>query len=82
MSFPQFFVITKLNETNYKNGENELSNNHWLNVCFESNIIDVSFDTWWLDSGATIHACNSMQAVISIRSPISLEQYVCIRDGT
>ena len=24
-----------------------------MNVCFESNIIDVPFDTWWLDSGAT-----------------------------
>ena len=82
MSFPQFFAITKLNGTNYKNGKNELSDNHWVNVCFESNIIDVSFDTWWLNSGATIHACNSMQAVISRRSPTSLEQYVYMGDGT
>ena len=81
MSFPQFFVITKLNDTNYKNGKNELSNNHWVNVCFESNIIDVSSNTWWLDSGATIHACNSMQAEIN-GSPTSLEQYVYIGDGT
>ena len=44
-----------------------------MNVCFESNIIDVSSDTWWLDSGVTIHACNSKQVVISIRSPTSLE---------
>ena len=42
-SFPHFFVnITKLNETNYKDGKNELSDNHLLNVCFESNIIDVA----------------------------------------
>ena len=27
------------------NGKNELSDNHWVNVCFESNIIDVSSDT-------------------------------------
>ena len=53
-----------------------------VNVYFESNIIDVSSDTWWLDSGATINACNFMQAVISIRSPISLEQYVYIGDDT
>ena len=72
----------KLNKTNYKNEKNELSDNYWVNVCFESNIIDVSFDTWWLDSGATIYACNSMQAVISIRSPTSLEQYVYMGDGT
>ena len=64
------------------NGKNELSNNHCMNVCFESNIIDVPFNTWWLDSGVTIHAYNSMQAVISRRSPTSLEQYVYMRDAT
>ena len=72
----------KLNETNYKNKKYELSDNHWVNLCFESNIIDVSSNIWWLDSGATIHACNSMQAVISKRSPTSLEQYVYMGDGT
>ena len=40
------------------------------------------FDTWWLDSGVTIHACNSMKAVISRRRPTSLDQYVYIGDGT
>ena len=73
LSFPQLIVFTKLNGINYKNGKYELSNDHWVNVCFESIIIDVSSDTWWLDSGATIHACNSMQAVISRKSPISFE---------
>ena len=82
MSFPKFFVITKLNETNYNNGKNELFDNHLVNICFESNIIDVSFDTWWLDSGATIHACNSIQAMISRRSPTSFEQYVYMGDDT
>ena len=71
----------KFNGTNYKNGENELSDNHLVNVCFEFNIIDVSYDTWWLDSGAIIHACNFMQLVISRRSPTSLEQYVYMGDG-
>ena len=28
LSFPQFFAITKLNGTNYKNGKIELSNHH------------------------------------------------------
>ena len=56
-----------------KNEKNELSNNHWVNVCFESNVIDVPFDTWWLDSGATIHASNSMQVVTTKRSPTILE---------
>ena len=66
------YVISKKYTKFLKNEKIELSNNHWLNVCFESNIIDVSSDTWWLNSGATIHACNSMQAIIS-RSPTSLE---------
>ena len=45
LSFPQFPTITKLNVTNYKNGKNKLSDNHLVNVCCESNIIDISFDT-------------------------------------
>ena len=53
-----------------------------MNVCFEFNIIDVSSDTWWLDNGTTIHAFNSMQAVINKRSPTSLEQYVYMGDCT
>ena len=53
-----------------------------MNVCFESNIIDVSSDTWWLDSGDTIHACNSMQAMINGKSPTNLEQYMYMGDGT
>ena len=53
-----------------------------MNVCFESNIIDVSSDTWWLNSGATIHTCNSMEAIISTRSLTNCEQYVCMGDNT
>ena len=67
------YAISKKYTKFSKNGKNESYNNQWVNVCFESNIIDMSSDTWWLDSGATIHACNSMQAVISRRSPTSLE---------
>ena len=73
LSFPRFFVIMKFNGTNYKNEKNELSNNHWMNVCFEFNIIDVSYDTLWLDRSTTIHACNFVQAVIGRRSPTSWE---------
>ena len=75
------YVIGKKYTKFSMNEENELSDNHWVNVCFEFNAIDVLYDTWWLDSYATIQACNSMQAVIS-RSPTSLEQYVYIGEGT
>ena len=65
-----------------RNIQSSQCDNHWVNVCFKSNVTDVSSDTWWLDSGATIHDCNSMQIVISRRSPTSLEQYVCMGDDT
>ena len=51
-----------------------------MNICFESNGIDMSSDTWWLDSGATIHVCNSMQVMLSKRNLSSLEQYVYMGD--
>ena len=70
-------VITKKYTKFSKNGKNKLFDNHYVNVCFESNVIGVPFDTWWLDSGTTIHVCNS-----SRRSPTNLEQYVYMRDGT
>ena len=50
------YAISKKYTKFSKNGKNELYDNHLVNVYFESNIIDVSSDTWWLDSGATIHA--------------------------
>ena len=52
-------------------GVQEKKGNHWVNVCFESNVVDVPSNTWWLYSGATIHACNYVQLMISRRSPIS-----------
>ena len=39
-------IISKKYTKFSENGKIELSDNHWLNVCFESNIINVSFDTW------------------------------------
>ena len=40
------YAISKKYTKFSKNEKNELSNNHWVSVCFESNIIDVSSDTW------------------------------------
>ena len=79
----EFLYALSKKYTKFSNNEkNQLSNNHLENVSFESNIIVVPSDTWWLDSGATIHACNSMQAVISRISPTSLEQHVYMGDVT
>ena len=50
------YAINKKYTMFSKNGKNGPYDIHWVNVCFESNIIDVPSDTWWLDSGATIYA--------------------------
>ena len=38
-------------------------------VCSESNIVDVPSNTWWLDTGVTIHVTNSLQALRNLRKP-------------
>ena len=41
----EFLDVGKKSTKFSKNEKNELFNNHWVNACFESNIIDVSSDT-------------------------------------
>ncbi|GAV89232.1 UBN2 domain-containing protein [Cephalotus follicularis] len=43
-------------------------------VCFESYFVDVPSDSWWLDSGATIHVAFTLQGFISKRKPSDLER--------
>ena len=40
------------------------------------NLAYVPTDTWWLDSGATIHVSMSMQGCLHCRKPRSEEKYV------
>ena len=40
------YVISKKYTKFSNNRKHELYDNHWVNVCFESNIIDVSSNTW------------------------------------
>jgi hypothetical protein len=37
-----------------------------VSVYFESNLTEVSSNTWWLDSAATTHVSNTMQGFLSI----------------
>lgn len=30
-------------------------------VCYESNMVDANHNTWWIDSGSTIHVTNFLQ---------------------
>ena len=32
-------------------------------VCYESNMVDVNHNTWWINSGSTIHITNSLQGL-------------------
>jgi transposase InsO family protein len=45
-------------------------------VCFESNMADICHDTWWIDSGCTIHVTNVLQDLQNLRKPIGSEQYI------
>ena len=29
-------------------------------VCYESNMVDVIYNTWWIDSSSTIHVSNTL----------------------
>ena len=37
-------------------------------VCFESNLTEVPSNTWWIDSGFTVHVSNSMQGSLTIQT--------------
>ena len=36
-------------------------------VCFESNLVNFPLDSWWLDSGATVHVATSLQGIRNLR---------------
>jgi len=38
----------------------EKKGEHNAYVCFESNLTEVSHNTWWIDSGCTTHVSNVM----------------------
>jgi hypothetical protein len=45
-------------------------------VCHESFFVEAPNNTWWIDSGSTIHIVNSMQGFLTTRKPASNEQRV------
>ena len=50
-------------------------------VYFESNLVEVSYNPWWIDSSCTIHVSNTMQGFLTtqiINSPN--EKFVFIRN--
>ena len=48
----------------------------------ETNIVDVHANSWWLDTGATIHVTNSLQKMTNKRRPSKHEECVYMDDGS
>ena len=45
-------------------------------VCFESNLIEVPHNTWWINSGCTTHVSNVMQEFLTTRTINPNEKFV------
>ncbi|KAL0544331.1 hypothetical protein IC582_019444 [Cucumis melo] len=45
-------------------------------VCFESNLTEVPYNTWWIDSGCTIHVFNTMQGFLTTRTTNLNERFI------
>ncbi|KAK6163517.1 hypothetical protein DH2020_000381 [Rehmannia glutinosa] len=45
-------------------------------VCFESNLVEVPHNTWWLDFGCTTHISNTIQGFLTTQTINPNEKYV------
>ena len=46
-------------------------------MCYDSNMVHISYDTWWIDSSTTIHVANTMQGFLNQRKPTESERSIC-----
>ena len=49
-------------------------------VCYESNMVNVNTNTWWIDSRSTIHISNSLQGMQNLRKLVKSEQFILSRN--
>ena len=49
---------------------------HYVYVCFESNLIEVPSNTWWLDTGATTHVSHISQGFLTIQPIKESEKFL------
>jgi len=47
-------------------------------VCYESNMVSVNINTWWIDFGSIIHIANSLQGIQNLRKPVGSEQSILL----
>ena len=52
----------------------EKKGNLLSHMCYESNFVKVSDNTWLIDYGSTIHIANTVQGFLSLRKPTESEQ--------
>ena len=48
--------------------------------CVYYNMVEVSHNTWWIDSRSTLYISNSLQGMISLRKPVGNEQCIYFRN--
>ncbi|KAF6156733.1 hypothetical protein GIB67_033202 [Kingdonia uniflora] len=73
----QYSNLSQLLLLKYDNSGNVRSH---VYVCFESNLVDVPSNSWWLDFGATVYILNYPQGFIS-RRPTRPEEQVFSGDA-
>uniref|UniRef100_A0A2N9EWH4 Integrase catalytic domain-containing protein n=1 Tax=Fagus sylvatica TaxID=28930 RepID=A0A2N9EWH4_FAGSY len=61
----KFVVFNKAEKGNYM----RLLTTPLAFVCFESNLVDIPLNSWWVDTGASIHVTNSLHGFKSKRRP-------------
>ena len=45
-------------------------------VRYESNMVDVIYNTWWIDSNSTIHVSNTLPSMQNLRKPMPSKQCI------
>ncbi|KAK3041532.1 hypothetical protein RJ639_002218 [Escallonia herrerae] len=50
-------------------------------VCYESYTIDAPLNTWWINTGATVHITNSLQGFLSVKKLNKGERNVLVENG-
>jgi|UniRef100_A0A2N9FVY3 hypothetical protein len=73
----KFVVFDKTKKGNYM----RLLTTPLAFLCFESNLMDVPLNSWWVDTGASIHVTNSLHGFKSKRKPYDGEVAIYMGNG-
>jgi hypothetical protein len=76
MSLLNFSASQSVVYSDIKHNVPKLEGNSFSFVSYESNMADVNINTWWIDSGSTIHITNSLHGMQDLRKPVGSEQTV------